>query len=326
MNRFLSCDWGTSSFRLRLVEVTPLRILAEVKTDQGIAATHRLWKTTINKTADKRFIFYLDVIQEHIRSIAKDLSMNLQGVPLIISGMASSSIGMMNLPYGQLPFHTSGKGIRTEYFPAGETFEHPMLLISGVQSKNDVMRGEETQLIGTLIHVEDKNDNLLFLFPGTHSKHIKVSEGQVRDFRTYMTGEYFELLSRKSILSSNVDSEGEPDQKNMEVFKLGVEQALQTNLLHASFLVRTNELFGKMTKKENFHFLSGLLIGAELKELLKEDDSKIYLCCSSNLKYLYEEALKKLGVTSTNVLPARLVDEAVIKGQLEIFNKLKIHG
>ena len=111
----------------------------------------------------------------------------------------------------------------------------------------------------------------------------------------------------------------------MTSFNQGVEQALHTNLLQASFLVRTNELFGKLTKKENYFFLSGLIIGTELKELLKEDVSEIYLCCSSDLKYLYEAAIKKLGVKDTCILPVRLVDEAVIKGQLEVYNQLRNH-
>lgn len=326
MNRFLSCDWGTSSFRLRLVEVSPLKVLAEVKTDQGIASIHKLWGEITNQKENNRFAFYLDVIQKHVRSIKERVSIDLQGIPVVISGMASSSIGMMNLSYGQLPFHTSGRGIRTKYFNKGETSEHPVLLISGIQSEDDVMRGEETQLIGALSDIEDISDNHLLIFPGTHSKHVKVKDGQVSGFRTYMTGEYFQLLSKKSILSSSLDSEGESGINDIKIFKQGVEKALQVNLLHASFLVRTNELFGKMTRKENFFFLSGLLIGTELKELLKEDGSKIYLCCSSNLKPLYGAALEELGIMGAHIFSSQWIDEAVIKGQLKIFNQMGIHG
>ncbi len=64
------------------------------------------------------------------------------------------------------------------------------------------MRGEETQLIGCL--KSGKQDGF-FIFPGTHSKHVEVEDGMVKDFKTYMTGEFFELLSQKSILLNSVE-------------------------------------------------------------------------------------------------------------------------
>ena len=322
MNRFLSCDWGTSSFRLRLVEIASLKVLAEVKSEQGISTTHRLWqKSRKENAAADRFTFYSNVILKYIYKIEKDLSVDLEGVPLIISGMASSSIGMSNLPYSQLPFHTTGKGIESQYFEQDETLQRPVLLISGVQSEDDVMRGEETQLIGILQDVAEQSSKQLFIFPGTHSKHIEVENRQVTEFRTYMTGEYFELLSKKSILSSSIELQEFADENNI-FFKQGVAKALESNLLHASFSVRTNELFGKMNKSDNFYFLSGLIIGTELKGLLNGNAEKIYLCSSSALKPLYESALEELGVR-TQIFSGSMVDLAVIKGQLQIYNQLQ---
>ena len=324
MNRFLSCDWGTSSFRLRLVEVASLEVVIEIKSEQGISYTHQLWqKSQQQSEAADRFTFYFDVILQHIHKIEKNFSKNLQGVPLLISGMASSSIGMMDLPYSQLPFHTSGEGIEAQYFEPSTIVQHPVLLISGVQGEDDVMRGEETQLVGIVKDVEEQSCRQLYIFPGTHSKHIKVENKQVTGFRTYMTGEYFELLSKKSILSSSIVLQ-EPDTTNTKAFKQGVAKAVETNLLHGSFSVRTNELYGKISKRDNFLFLSGLLIGTELKELLKENAEKIYLCSSSGLKTWYETALQELGV-KTQIFPGSLVDSAVIKGQLQIYNQLEVN-
>lgn len=324
MDKFLSCDWGTSSFRLRLVKVATMEILAEEKTDQGIATTYTFWQETGNEYPDQRVEFYLTQVREQIQKIEKSLSASLRGVPLVFSGMASSSIGMMNLPYGHLPFHTDGRDIPSVFHKTIAGFDHPALLISGIQSKDDVMRGEETQLIGIMKGLEDRDGEKVFIFPGTHSKHIWVKDQQVSGFKTYMTGEFFSLLSKKSILSGSVEEDKDFDQNdNVEGFFRGVIQSVHSNLLNASFGVRTNDLFGKLTKKENHHFLSGLVIGTELKELLQQESAKIYLCCSSNLKSRYEAALAALGKEGVYIFPGQYVDEAVVQGQLQIYNQLQ---
>ncbi len=203
-----------------------------------------------------------------------------------------------------------------------------MLLISGIKSTDDVMRGEETQLIGCINEAGPANSDGLYLFPGTHSKHIQVEDGQVVDFNTYMTGEFFELLAQKSILSASVVS----PTKNPEIlaatsFRQGVQDAGQGNILHVAFRVRTNELFGKLTKQENFTYLSGLIIGTELKELLAANHSKIYLFGGSNLQEYYEMALQELGLSErVHTFPGAWADEAVVRGQYKIFNQFKANA
>jgi len=173
----------------------------------------------------------------------------------------------------------------------------------------DVLRGEETMLLGCDV----MNDDSIFIFPGTHSKHVIVQDCIAKDFKTYITGELFDLLSNKSILSKSVTSNS--DEKYQHVFKAGVKEAAENNLLNAAFHIRTNELFKKYTAAENYHFLSGLLIGYELKEinvLLKT----IVMVCSEQLSGKYLVALEVL-------LPGkRLIhinaDEALIKAHCKI--------
>lgn len=322
MGNFLSCDWGTSSFRLKLVNMATLEILAEENTDQGIATTYKLWEQTRQQDPGQRLMFYLDRIREKIQKMEKSLSLPLIHTPLVLSGMASSSIGMANLPYGQLPLHTDGKGIQTASYHQG--LDHPVLLISGIRSEEDVMRGEETQLIGVINGMEDRMGEKVFVFPGTHSKHISVQDGLVTGFSTYMTGEFFELLSKKSILSGSVEEDKQIDlDENVEFFKKGVLQATQTNLLNASFGVRTNDLFNKLSKKQNHHYLSGLVIGTELKELRKQDSAEIYLCCSSNLRSRYQTGLAALGIEGVHIFPGSYIDKAVVLGQLQIYKQIQ---
>lgn len=321
MGHFLSCDWGTSSFRIRLIEAKTLNILAEQTTDQGIAPTFSLWQESHKQNPTARAAFYLTYVQEQIAQIADRLSLALQGLPVIFSGMASSSIGLMELSYGTLPFHTDGRDIPIVFLEAIEEFPHPAYLISGIRSEDDVMRGEETQLIGVLSQLEEINREQLFIFPGTHSKHIGVNNRKVTHFKTYMTGEFFDLLSKKSILSSSLE-----ENKNIEnwgSFQQGVQMATISNVLNTSFMVRTQNLFGRLTKEQNHDFLSGLLIGTELKELQQGDSLRIYLCCNSHLKPRYEAALLQLGIREVHVFSGEEIDQAVIRGQFQIYNQMQ---
>jgi 2-dehydro-3-deoxygalactonokinase len=320
MKQFLSCDWGTSSFRLRLVDVNRFQILAEETDNNGIAATFALWKQS-GQPEEERCSFYLGVINKYIEKIESKISSSLSGVQLIISGMASSTIGFIDIPYSQLPVGTDGANIKTRSIPADRHFAHDVMVISGVRSDDDVVRGEETQLIGCIDPSHGKIDDELFIFPGTHSKHIFVSNDQITGIRTYMTGEFFELLSQKSILRLSVENNYEQaDPQTSGSFKMGVNDAIDTNLLNAAFKVRTNSLLSKLSNRENYNYLSGLLIATELKDLKNSGIRKINLLGGSNLGKYYRCALEELGLSSKmRVVNANWADEAVVRGHYKIY-------
>ncbi|KAA2239318.1 2-dehydro-3-deoxygalactonokinase [Chitinophaga agrisoli] len=321
MGLFLSCDWGTSSFRLRLIQTPELITLAAEHSTQGIAATFQAWEAGGPPERAGRAAFYLQVISEAITALAQRSGQSLQQVPLIISGMASASIGMMELPYGKLPFATDGDQVYTQQLPATADFPHEVLLISGVCSERDVMRGEETQLIGCITEDMDASRPRNFIFPGTHSKHIWVQGDKVKDFRTFMTGELFDLLRRHSILKGAIT--GQEGAFHEASYLQGVTDAGRYPLLNAIFQVRTNQLFGRLSGTENFDYLSGLLIGTELKELLPADAGSTYLCGGAHLQERYTVALYALGHTAAVVFPANWIEEAVVRGQYKIWNRLK---
>ncbi len=321
MLTYLSCDWGTSSFRMKLIDAPHLQIRAEEQSDHGIAATYAAWKNTGQHDQDKRFAFYFKIIARHIKLMENRLNRSLAEVPVIVSGMASSSIGMKELPYSKLPFAISGADTHVLYMEPCKEITHPVLLISGASSGADVMRGEETQLIGFAERHADTHGDVVYIFPGTHSKHIMVNDGQITRFRTYMTGEFFELLSKKSILQASVaDSQALPwPEERWQAFGKGVETGADTNLLHAAFLVRTNSLFGKMNKEDNLAYLSGLLIGAELKDLRDTHTGNLYLCSGTHLKAAYQYALQALNMQQTQIFSERDIEEAVMHGHLKIY-------
>jgi len=316
MEKFISCDWGTSSFRIRLIDASSLAILAERSTEKGIASVYKLWDRH-GEGERSRPLFYQAILAEEIEMMEREAGLLLKGTDLILSGMASSSLGMLEMPYKRLPFSTDGSDLLVKTFPATTLFPYELTLISGASTEDDVMRGEETQLVGC---EGDLSEEQLFIFPGTHSKHILVKENKAIGLRTYMTGEFFELLSKKSILADSVDP-GAPDANkgllgsgSLQRFGDGVIDGAYGNLLHSAFMVRTHRLLGTMTKEENYFYLSGLLIGTELGELA---GSRKPLTIVSNevLKNYYETAFRKLGLTGIRFQDAAV---AAIRGQRKI--------
>jgi 2-dehydro-3-deoxygalactonokinase len=173
---FLSCDWGTTSFRLRLINVTSLSIIAEMQSEEGNAIIYRRWQQTDSGEKD-RFSYYRNILQEHIILLEKQVNYSLKSITIVISGMASSSIGMMELKYKHLPYSIINADLNYKKMEKSREFEHDLIIISGVRTDKDVMRGEETQLLGCDIGVDKRKQ--VFVFPGTHSKHVVVKEGSV---------------------------------------------------------------------------------------------------------------------------------------------------
>ncbi len=316
----LCCDWGTSSFRLQLVEVTSGKVVFASNAEAGVAKTFNRWKET---EGVERLQFYQEYLKEHIDHISINIKASLAKTPLVISGMASSSIGIVELPYSLLPFNLNGGKAAVHSIEESETFPHSILLISGVKSDIDVMRGEETQFIGlqeaiTTIGCEK---NALLILPGTHSKHIRLVDGQMVDFNTYITGELFSVLVKHSLLKEAVETPTSSlSVDDLAEFAHGVTKSSSWSLLQNLFSVRTGGLFKHRNKRQSYFYLSGLLIGDELNTISKGDWDKLVLCSGNSLFELYKKAIEVLGLSSVThfVLPEEMT-KATISGQIKIY-------
>jgi 2-dehydro-3-deoxygalactonokinase len=319
MKYFFSCDWGTSTFRLRLVDAKSVNVLSAIQTEYGIAAAFENWKLA-NRPENDRILFYQNYLLDQVKKIATSHNYALHDVPIVVSGMASSSIGMIELPYKELPFQCNGSDLTVHTIPGvEEDGANKIILISGVKSQTDVMRGEETILAGC--EVSNNDSEQLLIFPGTHSKHILIKNGLVESINTYMTGELFDLLSNKSILSTSVTKNNHPEQNTgSPYFAEGVLKGAASNLLNSIFHVRTNQLFKKASPMENYQFLSGLLIGSELKGVAEKKLAAIALVCSEGLKRAYMDAIEILD--PGNQLQYINADAALIAGQYNVIRQL----
>lgn len=281
----LCCDWGTSNFRLYLTDFSANEVIAMVKSDRGIALTFDAWKE--NKS-NHRISFYRKFLASQVKRLATIIKSDLAGIPIILSGMASSSIGMKEIPYTNVPFSIEKPNLHMQHFPKNSTYQNELLLYGGLKTANDVMRGEEVQLLG-LSHLMNET-NCVCLLPGTHSKHIWIKNKIVFDFQTFMTGEFFQLIRTKSILKGSVDSTKTFGKTQQSFFEQGVLIAQTTNLLNSLFSVRTNTLLKDVSNQDNYYYLSGLLIGQELKAL-ENFQGQLLLNCETHLAQFYQLAL-----------------------------------
>ena len=329
MERYLlGCDWGTSSFRMRLFDISAQHAIAEATSEEGIASMHKSWQNLDRlNTSITKVDFFRDYLKKEIDVLSDQYSLNLGDVTIVISGMASSSIGMKDVPYATLPFALDGSDTAIKLLPRDNTFPHEIILISGVRIENDVMRGEETQLIGLLALLEQSDRKLkegILIFPGTHSKHIHISNDRLIKFHTFMTGELFDLVSNHSVLKDSIqkDEANKLSEASADAFKLGVQKSKEFGILNRLFTVRTNQLFDKLDKIQNTFYLSGLLIGEEMSYLLKDDKVPLALCSASNLATFYKLAIEELNLSErTTIISADLVDKAALAGQYLIFQK-----
>lgn len=324
----LGCDWGSSSFRLRLFNIAELKVEGELNTKEGVVNTYKLWQAHDKKDPNpiSREQFFRQKLKKNVEALAESMSKDLNNIPIMISGMASSSLGMLEVDYSDLPYFLDGSNNVTVTIPADDDFKNNIVLISGVKSVDDVMRGEETQVLGMILLLQQDNqcpEKGILIFPGTHSKHIYIQGDKMTDFKTFMTGELYDILIHHSILSNSVSTSklGLLSEDDFKMFRKGISASADSSILHNIFSVRTNELFEVLDKHQNSIYLSGLLIGAELRCLLTEEKLPIILCSSSNLHNFYKLGLDELGfMNRTTILSNEMTNKATILGQYLLKN------
>ena len=274
MKQILAVDWGTTSLRGALL--TPDgAVLEERFFDRGIL--------TVSK-GDFPAVF---------KSSFGDWM--TPAALCLISGMAGSQQGWIEAPYCACPagFDDLASGLSwIRQDGPGRVAIVPGLRIE----KNgvfDVMRGEEIQVFGALQSLG--LDNARLVLPGTHSKWVTVKHGRVTDFSSWMTGEFYALLRQHSILSRTLP-EGEPAQ-DCAAFEQGVAHALRGDgLLHTAFSVRTMSLFKRLADQALPSYLSGLVIGEELKHQHFPAGQIVIVMGAKVLAERYGQALAHIGV------------------------------
>jgi len=208
--------------------------------------------------------------------------------PVVMAGMVGSNAGWKIAPY--LPCPTSLDGIGEQLTQVKErVWIIPGLCVSSDDNHN-VMRGEETQLLGA----SELAPASLYVMPGTHCKWVEADEHQIRDFRTVMTGELHHLLLRHSLVGAGLPEQTASD----DAFDAGLTRGLASpEILPQLFEVRAAHVLGTLAREQVSEFLSGLLIGGEVATMNARfaGSQAITLVASPSLSARYQRAFRVIG-------------------------------
>ena len=215
--------------------------------------------------------------------------------PLLMAGMIGSNRGWQEAPY--LPCPVSAPELARQLLWVEPERVAIVPGISFVSADHtDVMRGEEVQVFGHMAE-HDARETLL-CHPGTHTKWVRVTDGAIVSFRTFMTGELFALLREHSILAPLLHGGTEPDSD----FLTGAEAGLAgANLAGELFSVRAGVLLGRRDPAQAAAWVSGLLIGADVAGGLAGCDTQasprnVIVLGRPTLNRLYVAALAHAGI------------------------------
>ncbi len=336
--QFLSCDWGTTSFRLRWVQRSDVSVIREFRSKEGVREVHgRCVESGVVDQPEARSRVFRQVLVEAIRELGGGPTSVPSGVPVVISGMASSSVGWRELPYAPTPCAWDGNGLRVESMGTVEVGEasHPVWMVSGLSTGADMMRGEETELMGVLAlpEMSGARNGCRVVLPGTHAKHVRVESGSIVDFRTYMTGELLEVLSTQSLLKVSVAWPppvlGAASASDLETYRdelrQGVIAVRDLGLARGLFQVRVRSVLHRCEPDRNAWYLAGLVLGAEGVDLVRWGaDQPIVIAGAAHFSESYRTVIETLGaadrltvVSPERLLHATLRSHALILGRLE---------
>ena len=227
--------------------------------------------------------------------------MKAPGALCLMSGMVGSQQGWMEAPYCSCPAGFEEVASKLVWVEPRRVAIVPGLVCEH-EGIPDVMRGEETQIFGAL-KLLARQDALLVL-PGTHSKWVRVQAGRIQSFATFMTGEFFALLRQHSILSRTlpVNASASDGDFDRDAFEQGVMLALRSNsLLHSAFSVRTLSLFDRLPAAALPSYLSGLVIGEELRAQTLKSGDELIVIGSEALTQRYQNALALRSVAAQRI-------------------------
>lgn len=276
----IAMDWGSTMLRAYLLSDKG-DLMAEKSFPWGVLQLPE----SDGKTLTYEQVFYAAV---------DDWLMAFPALHVYLTGMVTSKIGWVEVPYVEAPcaiedLHAGGHSLLTKDCQL-------VNLIPGVSYQGrqiDLMRGEETQLLPFLNSWERTYDGWIVL-PGTHCKWVLIQNLQIAEFQTYMTGELYSLLRKHSILAAGYSEEKQL--LDIDSFLKGVNASLNAaGIMSELFSCRSAILFGEVESAHRFSYLSGLLIGAEIKEAksaLGGLPAEISLIGDEHLCDLYRMALR----------------------------------
>lgn len=271
----IAIDWGSSSLRAYRLDEEGA-ILDQRRSDSGVL------------TCDGRF--------------AEVLARQIEGwddTRIMMCGMVGGRGGWREVPYVECPAGERELAAAitpldngTAIFAGRDLRIVPGMIARNASSVADVMRGEETQIVGLFDSLGDGLHTVCL--PGTHSKWVQVRDRAVTSVHTAMTGEAYALFRTRSVLARLMPAD-EPA-FDAAAFDEGLRRSGDTGgLLHHLFGVRTAGLLGRLSDTQSPPYLSGLLIGHEIRAQTPRPPC-VHLIGNDRLLTVYAHALATFGI------------------------------
>ena len=264
----IAVDWGTSNFRAFRLDAEGA-ILSRRSSPQGILRVDN------------------GDFEEALRAEIGDWLAEGEK-EVLLCGMIGSRQGWVEVEYLPCPAGISdlANAVVRVPFSAAEVWLVPGVIGPDAAGVPELMRGEETAAMGMLDACGGEG---LVCFPGTHSKWIELRERKISCFTTSMTGEVYSALRESTILGRMMTSSSAVQKS---AFLEGVARSADTGgLLHHLFGVRTLALMGQLREEESASYLSGLLIGHEVRAAMP-DQRVVHLVGAAMLCGLYAQAIE----------------------------------
>ncbi|MBD3679037.1 MAG: 2-dehydro-3-deoxygalactonokinase [Rhodobacteraceae bacterium] len=285
---WIAVDWGTTNLRVWLMDEAG-RVVGQRASDAGMGSLSR------------------DAFEPALLALIGDVLRGDRVTPVLACGMVGARQGWIEAPYVSVP--CTPPGVEHAVTPPVSDPRVQVLILPGVSQAKpaDVMRGEETQIAGFLALNPDF-DGVLCL-PGTHTKWVHISAGEIVSFRTFMTGELFALLSGQSVLRHGFTDGDWEDAAFLEALRdtLSRPESLAADL----FSIRAAGLLHDLPGPKARARVSGLLLGVELRGARPYWlGQRVAVIGPAELSRLYEIALAEQGVT----VERAKVDEVTLAG------------
>jgi 2-dehydro-3-deoxygalactonokinase len=279
---FIAGDWGTTNLRLSLVD-SASQMLESIE-GPGVAQVIGSFDTLLS-------------------GLIAPWTGQHGDLPIVLCGMVGSTIGWTNVPY--VPCPALPIRIADSMVAVGNG---AILIAPGLSCRNrygapDVMRGEETQILGALqINPSLQKGRHLLCLPGTHAKWVVLDDGLVEEFLTAVTGELFAVVNEHSVL---VRSGNEANAFSGSAFDAGAQRIVhspEAALTHLLFECRSRQVMGELPRAEAADFLSGLLVAHDVSGALRlfadiaRPGSTLTVIANSSLAQRYARVVQILGL------------------------------
>jgi 2-dehydro-3-deoxygalactonokinase len=271
---WIAVDWGTSNLRVWGIG-SDGEVVAERSSDKGMGKLDRSGFEPA----------LLELVGDWLAPDRRTL--------VIACGMVGARQGWVEVPYRQAPCRPVFSDVVGN--PETRDARLSVKVLAGIKQiapDPDVMRGEETQIAGFLAE-NPKFEGTLCL-PGTHTKWVRISAGEIVDFKTFMTGELFNLLATQSVLRHSLSG---AEWDKAEFAGSVKSMATESNGFAARlFSIRAETLVSGLEPGTAKARLSGTLIGTELAGARNYWlDQKLTIVGNGPQSETYAEALRALG-------------------------------